>query len=118
MSTTQPTDLGRALVRFFQDYLPSQRGVSPHTIRSYRDTVVLLLQFAAGNAGRRIERMQIVDMKAEPIKRFLNFPETDRHNRIATRKAHMLAPLPRCATTSFFRVQSGMNSGRAETMYS
>lgn len=89
MSTNQPTDLGRALVRFFQEYLPRQRGVSPHTVRSYRDTIVLLLQFAASDSGRRIECLQVADMKAERIKRFLNFLETDRHNSITTRNARL-----------------------------
>jgi len=30
-----------------QDYLPSLRGMSLNTIRSYRDALVLFLQFAA-----------------------------------------------------------------------
>ena len=37
MSRMTPTALGRHLVRFFEEYLPVQRGLSPHTIRSYRD---------------------------------------------------------------------------------
>jgi hypothetical protein len=36
-----PNDLGRALVVFFDEYLPAQRGLSPHTVRSYRDAIVL-----------------------------------------------------------------------------
>ena len=36
MKRSLPTDLARALFRFFQDYLPGQRGLSLHTIRSYR----------------------------------------------------------------------------------
>ena len=47
MSRSAQTALGRDLVQFFEDYLPAQRGLSPHTIRSYRDALVLLLQFAA-----------------------------------------------------------------------
>ena len=41
MSRPALTDLGRELVCFFDDFLPGQRGLSPHTIRSYRDTLVL-----------------------------------------------------------------------------
>ena len=40
MTRTTPTALGRDLVRFFEDFLPVQRGVSPHTLRSYRDAVL------------------------------------------------------------------------------
>lgn len=35
MSRSAQTALGRDLVQFFEDYLPAQRGLSPHTIRSY-----------------------------------------------------------------------------------
>ena len=37
MRTYQPSGLGRSIVGFFQEYLPSLRGMSRHTIQSYRD---------------------------------------------------------------------------------
>lgn len=91
MRPCQPTDLGRALVRFFQDYLPRQRGVSVATIRSYRDALVLLLRFAAQDTDRGIEQLQIADLNAERVKQFLTFLETDRHNSVATRNARLAA---------------------------
>jgi site-specific recombinase XerD len=91
MKTSQPTDLGRGLVRFFQEYLPQQRGVSAHTICGYRDALVLLLRFAANDARRGIEHLQIADLNADRIKRFLNFLESDRHNGIGTRNARLAA---------------------------
>ncbi len=54
MKPMYPNNLGRALVQFFQDYLPAQRGMSAHTIRSYRDAIVLFLRFAAQDAGRPV----------------------------------------------------------------
>lgn len=57
MKATHVTDLGKSIVRFFEDYLPVQRGMSPHTIRGYRDALVLLLQFAARDARRRVEQI-------------------------------------------------------------
>jgi hypothetical protein len=42
MTRTRPTTLARTLRAFFADQLPSLRGLSPHTIRSYRDSLVLL----------------------------------------------------------------------------
>lgn len=89
MKATQPTDLGRGIVRFFENYLPVQRGMSPNTIHSYRDAVVLLLQFAARDARRRVDELQIADLSAERIVKFLRFLETDRHNGIATRNARL-----------------------------
>jgi integrase/recombinase XerD len=84
-----PSDLGRALFRFFQEYLPTQRGVSVHTLRSYRDSVLLLLRHMAEDTHRRIEAFQLSDLTAERITRFLRHLETDRHNSIATRNARL-----------------------------
>jgi len=86
---TKPTDLGRELVRFFEDYLPAQRGVSPHTLRSYRDALLLLLQFTARDSKRPIERLEIADLTPERITRFLSFLEAERKNGIATRNARL-----------------------------
>jgi site-specific recombinase XerD len=89
MRRSAPTDLGRNLVRFFEDFLPAQRGLSPHTIRSYRDALVLLLQFVARDAQRGIEQLTIRDLSAERVTQFLRFLETDRKNGIATRNARL-----------------------------
>ena len=91
MKTHQPTQLGRGVVRFFQEYLPSLRGMSPHTLRSYRDALVLVLRFVAHDAQRPIEALEIPDFSAERITRFLHFLETERHNGIATRNARLAA---------------------------
>lgn len=89
MRPTKPTDLGRDLVRFFEEYLPAQRGVSPHTLRSYRDALLLLLQFAARDSKRAIERLEIADLTPERITRFLSFLEAERKNSVATRNARL-----------------------------
>lgn len=89
MRPVKPTDLGRDLVRFFEDYLPAQRGVSPHTLRSYRDALLLLLQFAARDSNRALERLEIADLTPERIIRFLNSLESERKNGIATRNARL-----------------------------
>jgi integrase/recombinase XerD len=83
------TELGQAIGHFFEQYLSAQRGLSPHTIRSYRDAIVLLLQFTARDTHRRVEQLQIADLTAERIGKFLNFLEIDRHNGIATRNARL-----------------------------
>ena len=84
-----PTDLARALFRFFQEYLPTQRGMSLHTIRSYRDAVVLLLRYLAQEKHRRIEALELADFTAERVTRFLRHLETDRHSGITTRNARL-----------------------------
>lgn len=89
MKRSRPTDLGASITRFFEEYLPGQRGMSVHTIRSYRDAVVLMLQFAARDCRRGVEQLSIKDFTAERVLKFLKFLETDRHNGIATRNARL-----------------------------
>lgn len=89
MKPSTPTDLGRDLVRFFEDFLSGQRGLSLHTVRSYRDTLLLLLQFVSQDARRPVDKLEIKDLNAERITRFLSFLEVERGNGIATRNARL-----------------------------
>lgn len=91
MAAVHQNNLGRALVRFFQDYLPNQRGMSTHTIRSYRDAIVLFLRFASQDAGRGVERLEIDDLRPERVTQFLANLESQRGNGIATRNARLAA---------------------------
>lgn len=89
MKRPATTQLGRDLVRFFQEYLTAQRGMSPHTIRGYRDALLLLLQFIAADAKRPVERLDIADLSVDRVARFLGFLESERRNGIATRNARL-----------------------------
>jgi len=91
MKPHNPTELGRAVMRFFEVYLPTLRGMSAHTIRSYRDALVLFLRFAARDARRRVEQLTLANFDGERMMRFLSFLETERHNGIATRNARLAA---------------------------
>ena len=91
MRQYQSAALGRCLVRFFQNYLPTLRGMSLNTIRSYRDAMVLLLQFAAKDTGRPVEALEITNFTADLVGRFLMFLETERRNSIVTRNARLAA---------------------------
>ncbi len=91
MKRLPPPDFGRIVVSFFEEYLPEQRGMSIHTIRSYRDSVVLWLQFASRDAGRRLESLGIADFTAERVERFLAHLEAERGNGIGTRNARLAA---------------------------
>jgi site-specific recombinase XerD len=91
MAAVHQNNLGRALVRFFQDYLPNQRGMSTHTIRSYRDAIVLFLGFASQDAGHGVERLEIEDLRPERVTQFLASLENQRGNGVATRNARLAA---------------------------
>jgi integrase/recombinase XerD len=86
-----PTDLARAVFRFFREYLPAQRGMSVHTIRSYRDSVLLLLRYLAQDTARDLEALDLGDFTADRVTRFLAHLESKRGNAIATRNARLAA---------------------------
>ncbi len=91
MSTGKPTELGRAVRGFFEEYLPHLRGLSTHTVKSYRDALVLFLRFASGDTQRPIERLRIADLDRERVIRFLQYLECVRRNGVATRNARLAA---------------------------
>ena len=91
MTAAAPNDLARALRAFFADHLPRVRGASPHTIRSYRDSLVLLLRFVAARSQRSVTRLDLEDLGPQPVLAFLQHLETDRHNSAATRNVRLAA---------------------------
>ena len=91
MSRRKPNVLGRLIGRFFEQYLPHLRGLSTHTIKSYRDALVLFLRFASEDAKRPVERLDIADFDRDRVMRFLDHIETVRGNGVATRNARLAA---------------------------
>jgi len=86
-----PTSLAKPLQAFFTEYLPMQRNVSPHTIRSYRDVMTLLLRFCRDRKGLAVERLRIEHLGADLIVEFLDFLEADRGCSIRTRNQRLAA---------------------------
>jgi site-specific recombinase XerD len=86
-----PTSLAKLLQAFFTEYLPMQRNVSPHTVRSYRDLVTLLLRFCRDRKGLAIERLRIEELTAELVIEFLDSLEADRGCSIRTRNQRLAA---------------------------
>jgi site-specific recombinase XerD len=91
MRPRRPNALGCAVVRFFQEYLPGLRGMSEHTIHSYRDALVLFFQCASRHTGRAIADLDLADVTAAQVVSFLASLETERHNGITTRNARLAA---------------------------
>jgi integrase/recombinase XerD len=69
MRRSASTELGKALVSFFQEHLPEQRGLSQHSIRSYRDALVLWLQFIAKDTKRGVEKLELSDLTVAQAER-------------------------------------------------
>src|ERR1039457_4258533 len=74
-----------AVETFFTDYLTLARGCSACTLRSYRDTLRLLLEYAGHVRSLSVDRLRIADFDAELVLDFLNHLEEKRHNRVSTR---------------------------------
>ena len=91
MKTTPPTVLASSLRAFFGEYLPTLRGVSPHTIASYRDSLTLLLRFASRPPGRDVARLDVDDLTREVVIAFLTHLEQDRHVAVTTRNVRLAA---------------------------
>lgn len=91
MKRARPSDLGLCVEKFFREYLPTLRGMSLQTIRSYRDALVLFLRFVASHSGIRLEDLSLDAVTAEHVTQFLSFLETERHNSIATRNTRLAA---------------------------
>jgi site-specific recombinase XerD len=91
MTSASPNALARALRGFLSDYLPRIRGMSPHTVRSYRDAFLLLLRFLADRRGCDVVALDLPDMAPDKILTFLDHLEADRHNGASTRNARLAA---------------------------
>src|SRR5208337_549503 len=61
------TALATTLQAFFTDRLARQRQVSPNTLAAYRDTLRLLLVFAADKKGKEPSKLDIDDLDAPLI---------------------------------------------------
>jgi integrase/recombinase XerD len=91
MKTRASPELARLIQGFFEEYLPGLRGVSTHTIRSYRDALVLFLRFLSRELRRGIEKLEITDLTATQVEAFLMSLERERHNNITTRNTRLAA---------------------------
>ena len=93
----KPTDLALRLSHFLGQYLPAQRSVSPNTVKSYRDTFVLLLRYCEQSLGVATERLTLDRLDAPLLLDFLKHLEADRGSCAATRNQRL------GALHSFFR---------------
>lgn len=103
MKTGQSNMLGITLRDFFYEYLPQLRGMSSHTILSYRDSLKLLLQFLAQQKNVSVSDLIIENIGIAEVIAFLDHLEVNRHNSIGTRNVRL------SAIHSFFRYVAGIS---------
>ena len=92
-----PCGLFAHVQSYFTEYLPKQRGASVHTIRAYRDALTILFKFVAEQRCRGVASLQLGDIDADVVMRFLDHVEAQRSNSAATRNCR------RAAIRSFFK---------------
>jgi integrase/recombinase XerD len=85
------TLLAPTLEAFFTQRLMTQRQASPHTISGYRDTMRLLLGFAAHRTGKPPSKLDFCDLDVRLVSAFLNHLEHDRGNTPSTRNVRLAA---------------------------
>jgi len=103
MKTPSPNLLGAIVRDYFTDYLPRLRGCSPHTIHSYRDSIVLLLRFLAEQRKKPVTGLDLADLDPPGILAFLAHLEKERHNGVSTRNVRL------SAIHAFFRFAASRN---------
>ena len=77
--------------RFFTERLSTQLRASHNTVASYRDTFRLLLKYTSDHMGRAPIDLQVADINAELVGRFLSFLETERSNKTRSRNVRLAA---------------------------
>lgn len=91
MKTKTSNLLGPALRDYFADHLPRLRGMSSHTIQSYRDSLVLLLRFVARDRNRTVADLDLSDIDPPRVLAFLSYLERERKNGVPTRNVRLAA---------------------------
>jgi site-specific recombinase XerD len=91
MAEHAPPTLPTLVQRFFMDHLREQRAVSVQTIAAYRDTLRLLLTYAASALNRTPSAITLPDLDAPMLLGFLDHLEKDRGNSARSRNARLAA---------------------------
>jgi len=91
MKSQLPNLLGAVVRDYFTDHLPCLRGTSPHTIHSYRDSLMLLLRFLSTYRKKAVAELDLKDLDPPGILAFLSYLERERKNSVTTRNVRLSA---------------------------
>jgi site-specific recombinase XerD len=88
---SQQQPLGPVIHSFFADHLITVKGLRPASVRSYRDTIRLLLTFTARENSCKITRLTLGYLTYDLVVRFLRHLEHERGNHVRTRNQRLAA---------------------------
>ena len=83
------TDFAKHLTDYLSRYLPGQRNMSPNTIKSYRDTFRLFIQFCRDRKKIRPESLSLAMVTDKLVCDFLDWVEKERLCGISTRNQRL-----------------------------
>lgn len=87
----RPVSFASLVQQFFTEYLVTQRALSPRTIASYRDAMLLFLDFAHKRLGKMPTALNLTDIEPDLILAFLDHLEQERHNSVRSRNLRLTA---------------------------
>ena len=73
-------DFARCVEKFFMEYLVKERGTSHHTIRSYRDTLVLFITYMQDKEHVKAENLSFYHINRKTVMGFLNWLQDERRS--------------------------------------
>ncbi len=87
----KPTDFSKYISDFISRYLPHEKGLSNNTIRAYRDTFVLLLEYLQKEKRLKVEKLTLNMVTKEVVLDYLDWLQSTRSCSNATRNVRLAA---------------------------
>jgi len=88
---TDKQRIGQWIRRFLMEHLVGERNLARNTQASYRDTLALLLPFAAQRLRQPVDHLCIEHISADLVRDFLQYIEQERDCSIVTRNQRLAA---------------------------
>ncbi|NOU45215.1 MAG: site-specific integrase [Methyloglobulus sp.] len=114
ITAPRPVSFAALVQQFFTEYLVAQRALSPRTVASYRDAMLLFLDFARHRLGKMPTALNLNDIAPELILAFLDHLEQERQNSVRSRNLRLTALraflkfAARRDVTSFFVIEQAL----------
>lgn len=91
ITAPRPVSFAALVQQFFTEYLITQRALSPRTVASYRDAMLLFLEHARQRLGKMPTALVLNDITPDLILAFLDHLEQQRHNTVRSRNLRLTA---------------------------
>lgn len=88
---SESKDFSVMVESFFTEYLIKERGASPHTIRSYRDTFVLFIEYMTEQRGIKPDKLSLSHIDRNQMVSFLDWLENKKGSSVTTRNQRRAA---------------------------